>query len=171
MVFNSTIDNLIKDNEFKPCNVITGYEADEFGFFIPGILSSLNLTEQYAKNMNKELFLKLIINLANYEVTPSVIDNLLLAYLDTDQKKLNLTSEEYLYYFIQIQSDLIFNCQSFQLAEIYTNRGHQAYVYKHDYRLTTSPISAIYGVTHTENIPFVFAEALSNKVNHLIIKL
>lgn len=160
VVFNATIDNLVENNDFKSCNIITGFESDEFGFFLKDFF-----TEEEAKNMDKQLFIYLLSILRlPYQPAPSLVDDIITAYFNTNRTNLNLTSSEYLSSIIKIQSDVLFNCQSLQLAEFYTNRGNKAYVYEHDYRLASSIINQIYGVTHTEDIPFVFAEALSNKV-------
>jgi len=159
-VFTASIDDLAKAKLFKNCNIITGFEEAEFGYFI-----TLALTVDQAKNIDKTTFYSLLDNLRLPDNTIVDKNNVISAYFNgTSFNNLNQTSLEYLDALIEIESDLIFVCPNFELAEIYTSVERKAYVYDHGYRISTSNIDPIFGVVHTDEIPFIFGEALSNKV-------
>jgi carboxylesterase type B len=164
-VFTASIDDLAKAKLFKNCNIIAGFEEAEFGYFI-----TLALTVDQARNIDKTTFYSLLDNLRLPDNTKVEKNNVISAYFNgTSIDNLNQTSLEYLDALIQIVSDLIFVCPNFELAEIYTSVERKAYVYEHDYRISTSKIHPIFGVVHTDEIPFIFGEAISNKVRNNII--
>ena len=159
-MFTASIDDLAKAKLFKNCNIITGFEEAEFGYFI-----TLALTVDQARNIDKTTFYSLLDNLRLPDNTIVEKNNVISAYFNwASFNNLNQTSLEYLDALIQIVSDLIFVCPNFELAEIYTSVERKAYVYEHNYRISTSNIDPIFGVVHTDETPFIFGEALSNKV-------
>ncbi len=159
-MFTASIDDLAKAKLFKNCNIITGFEEAEFGYFI-----TLALTVDQAKNIDKTTFYSLLDNLRLPDNTIVDKNNVISAYFNgASFNNVNQTSLEYLDALIQIVSDLVFVCPNFELAEIYTSVERKAYVYDHGYRISTSNIDPIFGVVHTDEVPFIFGEALSNKV-------
>ena len=116
-MFTASIDDLAKAELFKNCNIITGFEEAEFGYFI-----TLALTVDQAKNIDKTTFYSLLDNLRLPDNTIVDKNNVISAYFNgASFNNLNQTSLEYLDALIQIVSDLIFVCPNFELAEIYTS--------------------------------------------------
>ncbi len=98
-------------------------------------------------------------------VTNEQKNSVISAYFDgKTMANLTLTSREYLDSIIQIISDMVFVCPTFELVEIYTNVSNKAYLYEHTSKISTSKIGQLFGVSHQDEIPFVFGEAISNKV-------
>ena len=156
VVFNKTIDALARENSFKSCNIITGYTSDEFGYFLSSLFSVENLNSLDAATFKTVLSI-FIKSRSVYEKLN--VDDIFNKYI---QNQTTIINPQYL---IDITSDLVFVGQSFQMAELYSKRGKNAYVYEYKYRIATSPFDPIFGVAvHTEELPIVFAEPLSNKV-------
>ena len=159
-MFKASIDDLVKAKLFKRCSIIAGFEEAEFGYFVSQVYK---MTVEQAKNLDKNTFFFLLRLSDN--ATLEQKNNAITTYFNgTSIANLNKTSLEYLDALIQIESDLIFVCPTFELAEIYTNVERKAYVYEHNYRISTSNINPIFGVVHVDEIPFIFGEAISNKV-------
>ncbi len=95
-------------------------------------------------------------------VSPKLISEILNEYQVVNDTK----TPTYISYLNHIQSDVLFICQSFSMAETYTKNGHEVFMYKFKYRISSSPYDEVYGVAvHTDDLPHVFGEALSNKVS------
>jgi len=94
-------------------------------------------------------------------VSPKLITEILNEY-----KVINNTqTPTYITYLNHIQSDVLLVCQSFSLAEVYTKNDNEVFMYKFKYRISSSPYDEVYGVAvHTDDLPHVFGEAMSNKV-------
>ena len=163
VMFKKTIDDLAKENLFKNCNIITGYNSDEMGYFI-----SETIPPNLFKIMDGNFFIQGLTGFLNsrYPYNKLNVDSILLEYFGTSQiLTLNQSTINYPKTLLNILADLVFVGQSFKMAEIISRSGNNAYTYEYKYRIDTSPYDPIYGMAvHTEDIPIVFAEPLSNKV-------
>ena len=155
--FNQSIDELVESGSFKKCNIITGFNSDEYGFFL-----AAQMPLSQAKSLSYAQ-LKQYLNFLWLPERPTdvLINNILNEY----QVSNSSVKETFVDYLIQIQSDQGFVCQSLAMAEAYARSGSQVYMYKYQYLISSSPYDRIYGLAvHTSELPIVFAEALSNKV-------
>ncbi len=146
---------------FKRCNVITGFEESEHGFFL-----RLFFTVDQAKNIKKNQFIQQL-NIF-FKAETEKINKIVETYFNgTSIGNLNKTSLEYFEGLIRINSDRDWICPTFELAEVYTAEDKKAYVYEHAYSLSSSKIDPFYGVVHTNEVAFIFGEAISNKVTQI----
>ncbi len=132
-MFNKTIDELIRENLFKSCNIITGYTSDEMGFFVSRIFSPSDF-----KTLNSSTFITRLQQFLNsrYPYNKLNIDSILVEYFGTTQiSTLNQSTINYPQTLLNILGDMVFVGQSFQMAEIYSQRGKNAYVYEYKYRI------------------------------------
>jgi len=169
IVFNETIDTLVKKSSFKKCKIITGFNKNEMGSFIIGygLLGSDSQKWEYmAQTMNYSTFFQNVNNFFHFyptypnvssqNVTKAIVD----AYLPTNQTSITT----YYPYLDRIGTDFVFACQSFQLSEIYSKLKNDVYFYEFDYRISSTIYPEIVGTVHTDELTIVFDELSANKV-------
>lgn len=155
MEFSNTFDELTAQNNFKKCNIITGFNSDE-------------LPQQ--TNLNFDSFNSTITpaldNIIPYTVTPAFISAVLVQYFGTsallslDQRVLN-----YPYTLTQILSDAFFVCPSIRTAQIYADSNQRTWLYEFKYKNSQSDRPYFYYAAHGDEIPYLFARPQSNEIN------
>jgi carboxylesterase type B len=175
VTFNKSIEELAKEKSFKKCKILTGFNTDEFVLFFTnagfGFLGSdpLNWNEN-AKKVGFNEFNSTIQTLYGGELTKdkTFYDKLIKQYFSNDDfMNLNKNSSaiNYFKYLNRIQSDYVFICQSFNMAQLYRSVGLDAYMYEFGYRISSTffPESLATAV-HVDQIPLIFGEPLAIKV-------
>jgi carboxylesterase type B len=165
-VFFKSIDELVNENKFKKCNIITGYNSDEFGYFLPYYFP----LDKTPNNLNTFNAMIQLLQLSyNKQANPLLIENIKEKYFGTGNlESLDQNSIDYFRKFIQLQGDVLFVCPALDLAEVFSKSGVKAYAYEYKYRIPSSPFPIQLGnAVHTEEIYMVFGEPLSNKVKIL----
>jgi carboxylesterase type B len=168
-VFSASIESLISKNEFKKCNLITGYDKNEISYFLIkfGFLgSNFSQWNEAAQTMPYETLngiAKIILHY--YPVYPllssqETLNSILTRYITTIK-----TQSTYYPTLDRIVSDAVFICPAFAMGEIYSGQKNKVYMYEYGYRIPTTIYPASIGVVHGDDLPTLFAEQLSNKVN------
>jgi hypothetical protein len=175
-VFSDSIESLISKNEFKKCNIITGFDKNEMGFFLEyfEFLGNSSQWTEKTQTMTYERFSEIANTLLHYyPVYPllssqETINSILTRYITTTQ-----IQSTYYPAIDRIGSDAVFICPTFAMGEMYSGQKNRFYVFEYGYRIPTTRYPASMGVVHSAELPTLFAEALSNKVktNIQIIKL
>ena len=179
VTFNKSIEELAKEKSFKKCKILTGFNSDEFVLFFTnagfGFLG--NDPSNWNENAKKVCFNEFnstIQSLYAGELTKDKIyyDKLIKQYFSKeDYVNLNKNSSaiNYFKYLNRIQSDYVFICQSFNMAQLYRSVGLDAYMYEFGYRISSTffPESLATAV-HVDQIPLIFGEPLAIKVIKLI---
>ena len=163
-VFFKSIDELVNEKQFKKCNIITGHNSDEFGYFLARFFP-LDKTPNSLALFNK--IIELLQLPYNKKADLQLIQDIKEKYFGTnDLESLGQNSFDYFKKIIRIQSDVMFACPSFDLAEVFTKNGMKAYAYEYEYRIPSSiyPVHLNWSAVHTEDLYMVFGEPLSNKV-------
>jgi hypothetical protein len=172
IVFNQSIDSLLRTGQIKKCKIITGFTSDEFGFFLP-LYWQLNETNNFGfTGFNFKNF-EYLVNYALYyypdfplRLDSNIFDELVNAYFNLVESVKNLSYPVYLNYFIQLMSDFSFVCPNLELAESYANQQLDAYVYELKHRPYDSQLPSYLGTTqHADDQFYIFALYLSNKVS------
>lgn len=157
--FSKPIAELVQTGSFKKCNLITGFNSDEYGFF---------LASQMPLSIAKSLTYAQLKQYLGYLWLPErpsadLITTILDEYLVSNSSVAN--GGTFIDYLIQIQSDQAFVCQSLAMADAYAGSGSRVYMYKYQYLISSTPYDRVYGLAvHTADLPVVFGEAMSNKV-------
>lgn len=153
--FSYTIDQLTAQNNFKKCNIITGFNSDE----LPQS-PSLNyntFTAQISPALD---------NILPYTVTPNFVSAVLSQYFGTNQLlTLDQTTLNYPYALTQILSDVFFVCPSIRTGQIYANNRQRTWLYEFKYKNSQSTLPYYIYAPHGAEIPFLFALPLSNKMD------
>lgn len=166
IVFSKSIHQLTKENSFKPCNLITGHTSDEWSFYVisDNILGT-NPEQRYAqaKAFNYGSFMDLTYLSSPYDIATS--DSLLTLYM----AGINLTSTDFLNLYVQVASDMVFTCQAYDLAGIYSRRNNKVYTYEFKYRHPLSKIPAnltefLGSAAHADDLYILFGIFLTNPV-------
>ena len=176
IVFNQSIDSLLRSGQIKKGKIITGFNSDEFDLFLP-LVWPLNAQNSYGyKGFHFKDFSNLTNKLLYYYPTyPTRLDSIILneivnQYFNMIELAKNLFYPVYINYFIQIMSDFWFVCSNFELAESYSNQKLDAYVYEIKHRPFDSEIPIYLGTTaHADDLIYTFALPLSNKVNIYLV--
>lgn len=162
-VFSKSIDQLAEEGQFKQCNIITGFNSDEFGYFLPSYFP-LDTTPNTLEFFDTAIFILALSydKIADFSLIQSVKET----YFGTGNlTTLDQSSVDYFTILIQIQSDVLFVCPAIDIAELYSKNGLKAFAYEYKFRNPSSPFPIELGqALHTEEIPMVFGEPLSNKV-------
>jgi len=139
-----------------------GFNSDEYGYFLSrDPRTNVNVARAFTYDMLNKFLYQLWLP-QTVPVSPKLITEILNEYQVVNDTK----TPTYISYLNHIQSDVLFICQSFSMAETYTKNGHEVFMYKFKYRISSSPYDEVYGVAvHTDDLPHVFGEALSNKVS------
>lgn len=181
VTFDKDIDELARDNNFKQCDIITGFNSDEFAAFF---LSSYNILGnepsgyvRRAENFDYSDFLSGLRKVFKYyPIYPYLVDE---AFLKTIVKKYFTESElrdigsvNLVPKLSQIVSDFQYVCQSFQIAEYYSKAGNQAYVYELNYKLhdrgIPEDLNDYFGAaTHGDELSITFANILTDDFEHV----
>ena len=175
IVFNQSVDSLLRSGQIKKAKIITGFDSDEFDLFLP-FYWSLNSQNNYGYT---GFHFRDFSNLANnalyfYPTFPNrldsnIFDELVNAYFNTLELGKNLFYPVYLNYFIQLMSDFWFVCSNFELAESYSNQQLDVYVYELKHRTFDSSLPSYLGTTtHGEDLIYTFGFYMSNKVRLFI---
>jgi len=178
VVFKKTIQELSAMKAFKKCSIMTGFNANEASMFVLYVYNILG--DDYenalnvAKNFNIDEFYKGFQKYMKYFPI----------YPYKDKDLLNKVFHEYfnqadiqslysanigkilLDKLSKIASDYQYNCQSTQLASIYSRGGLNAYVYKFMYDLEIKSIQPdmveyFPGPTHADELYLTFAKLMS----------
>ena len=152
IVFSKSIDDLARENAFKKCNIITGFNSDEASLFtlstygIIGYDDSKYLDEAKSFNFTKFMtYLNLLYKyfpyypeLSNTAITNSIINQ----YFKADElnNSGSLSAKELINRLNRIFSDNQYVCNAYDIANVYSKSGQNAYVYKFQYRTPTSQI-------------------------------
>ena len=161
IVFDETITEMMSQDKFKKCNIITGANSKEVALF-------LVLEKQYT--LNKDQFQNKMDNYimnSMVEVTIPMKWSMKLEYVNTSaypKYPIDYTRD-----FIAMQSDQMFSCPAFSIADAYSKAGNKAYVYEDDFIANSSTLKGYGGVVHGEELYQVFGEALSNKVMYFSV--
>ena len=152
---------MISEQKYKKCNIITGSDSAENGLWLyMSGESSLDTKEDFIKNIEKVKFNDMI------NVTPELWQSVFLEYFNTTN--VPNSSVDYTKAYIRINDDFLFTCQSFSIAEAYTQIGKNAYVYVDDF-IQDAQIVKYGGVLHGEELFQIFGQALSNKVQSTLV--
>ena len=140
---------------------LIGFNSDEYGYFLS---RDARTNVAVAKSFTYSMLIKFLYQLwlpQTVVMSPELITSILDEYKVANNPK----TTTYISYLNHIQSDVLFICQAFSMAETYSNHGNQVFMYQFKYRISSSPYDQVYGVAvHTDDLPHVFGEALSNKV-------
>lgn len=152
VLFTDSIDQLLLAGKHKKCDIITGFNANEYGLFhaLEGLQKNITYTE-FNKTLSQWLS-KLSIN----------YDSLFYEYLGTN--KLENATIDFYSALNNILSDSTFKCQSFGLAEGFTINNQKAFVYEYEFRNEINPLTSLDYAVHADELVYVFAEPLSTKV-------
>ena len=171
--FTQSIQQAIVKNAFKKCKIITGSTTDEYGGFIP-VGGSLGidpaLWEQNANAINSSQLVEFLDSFFYfYPAYPQTFgknftQKMLAAYLPSSLVQHINAPIKYVSYVIQIASDFLFVCPSFEMAEIFSKTNLEAYVYSYNHRISSTIFPEVLGVVHTDELAMVFAETLSSKI-------
>ena len=106
-VFHKSIYELSAEKAFKKCNIITGFNTDEFSFFAPflGIfpLDKPSSWEEMAKKIDFNLFSKFFLAFGGNQLDENYLDNVLSQYMpSTEMSNLNSSSINYFNYLNRI---------------------------------------------------------------------
>jgi carboxylesterase type B len=177
IVFSDSIESLISKNGFKKCNIITGFDKNEMGYFLVkfGFLgSNFSQWNDSTQTMTYERVNEITNTILHYYpsypllTSQETINSILARYITTTQ-----IQSTYYPAVDRIGSDIIFICPTFAMGEMYSGQKNKVYMYEYGYRIPTTIYPASIGVVHGDELPTLFAEALSNKVkiNLRIIQL
>jgi hypothetical protein len=172
IVFNQSIDSLLRSGQIKKSKIVTGFTSDEFGLFLP-FYWDFNEANNYGYT---GFHYKDFANLVNYalyyypnfpfRLDSKIFDQLVNAYFNLGELASNLFYPVYLNYFIQLMSDFWFVCSNFELAESYSNQQLDVYVYELKHRRYDSTLPSYLGTTaHFDDVFYTFAFYSSNKVS------
>ena len=197
-VFKKSINDLAKENAFKKCNIITGYNSEEASsvllsyYHILGNdydwVSRLNSLPQYylerAEEFNYEKFSTLLNLFYKYfpyysELSSSALINRILNqyFSSTElQNPVSVSSAEYIRRLVRIVSDNQYVCQAYDVAGLYSKSGINAYVYKFQYRLPKSRIHdqivKYFGTaTHGDELDVLFWTGRNNRNDYYLRKI
>ena len=178
VVYNKTIQELSAEKAFKKCSIMTGFNANEASLFVlftykvlgDDFGNALNV----AKKFNFEEFYKGLKKYLKYfPIYPyedkDLINKIYNEYFTpADIQTINPANvgKILLGKLSKIASDYQYNCQSTQLASIYSRNGLNAYVYKFMYDLEIKSIQAdmveyFPGPTHADELYLTFASPMS----------
>lgn len=169
--FTESIGEIIEKRKFKKCNIISGFNSGEFAstlVFLPITNLGPDPTkwEQNAKLMNSTTFANVIDELFYYYPKypflkdENFVNDLSKNYLPNMDGQL---TESFFKILIKIFGDFMFYCPTFEMAEAYSKSGLEAYVYLYDHHISSSIYPEFLGSVHTDELPMLFAETLSNK--------
>lgn len=172
IVFNQSIDSILRDGKIKKCKIITGFNSDEFTVFLQSVGWPLTSQNNYGlKGFHFRNFLNIFNSVFFYYPSYPQIKQTNLAqeivnvYFRLNEMPLNLIKPIYLNYLIQLMSDAWFVCPNFELAEIYSSSQLDTYVYEFKYRSAIAYLpSYLSTATHGDELYFTFGVPLSNKV-------
>lgn len=152
MLFTDSIDQLLLAGKHKKCDIITGFNANEYGLF--HALAGLQ------KNITYTVFNNI---LSSWLSTFSIdYDNLFFEYLGTN--KLENASIDLYSALNSMLSDSTFKCQAFGLAEGFTINNQKAFVFEYEFRNLIDPLTDLDYAVHGDELKYVFALPLSTKV-------
>jgi carboxylesterase type B len=169
--FSETVSQIIEKKKFKKCKIISGFNSGEFG----ATIASNSLTdlgpdpskwEQNAKLMNSTTFLKVLDEFFYYHPkhplikSKDLVNNIIKEYLPNGDLQ---SSVGYFKYLQNIIEDFLFICPSYEISEAFSKSGLEAYVYLYDHWISSSIYPKFLGAVHTDELPMLFAETLSNK--------
>jgi len=150
IVFRKSISELAKENSFKKCNIITGYNSDEaskFLLYIYKIFSTGNWLAE-AQSFSYQSFMSSLQKiykffpfypqLSNSDVIKAIVNQ----YFSTFEQNCtdSVSSVEYIRRLIRIYSDKQHICQAYDIARLYSNVGQNAYVYNYQYYISGGSI-------------------------------
>ena len=172
--FKETIAEIIEKKKIKKCKIITGFNSGEFGATIAGLNISYlgsdpSKWEERAKAMNSSTFFGLINNLFHYypkyplQKNDRFVSELMNEYMPMEQNSIS-----YFDFVMKIFNDFLFVCQSFEMAQAFAELNIQAYVYSYEHIISSTIYPQMFGAVHTDDLPMLFAETLSNKMPPLI---
>ena len=173
--FKETIGEIIEKKKIKKCKIITGFNSGEFGATLAGLkISTLGSDpskwEESAKAMNSSTFFGLINSLFYYypkypmQKNDRFVSELMNEYVPMGQNAII----SYFDSVMKIFNDFLFICQSFEMAQAFSELNLQAYVYSYEHIISSTIYPKMFGAVHTDDLPMLFAETLSNKVPPLI---
>lgn len=172
ILFNQSMDKIIKLGQVKKCKIITGFNSNEYVLFLIGS-DPLDQVHNYGyTGFHFKQFLywisKQFFYYPSYPTKPDTnfASSLVDAYFKTTEMAFNYIKPIYTNYFIQMLSDFWFVCQSFQIAEVYSKYNSNAYVYEFKYRGSNTWLPKFLGTaTHGDELFYTFAGPLSNPVS------
>jgi len=106
-----------------------------------------------------------------YPVYPNLVNQTIINSIYSRYITTNQTQSTYYPFLDRIGSDFGLICQSFEMAEFYSRLKLNVYMYEYAFRIPTTIYPETMGVVHTDELPTVFAEQLSNKVKKNMILL
>lgn len=157
-IFTKSIQDLANEGNFKKCPIISGFNSDEQGFFVP-----FTIGQAAAKNMNYGTFENLIkaLPIGNTDLNQIYTKYIPSGSLNNIQ---NLNSSLYLQTYFEIANDATWKCSAFDVAELYASASLGVYMYEYAYGIESSRSDAAFGIAvHADEVPIVFGEPLSNK--------
>ncbi len=157
-VFDKPPRELFSSGRFKQCNILTGSNTHE----------ELSLADsevkEYIKDMKKNKQSALKDALKKRLSVNDTIANLIIRFYNASTKDPNLT---YYNYFINIITDFQYKCPTNLLAEYYSNKNNDAYVYSYGYRSSSSKdIPVVDGAAHGDEIEMMFAVPLMDSTSY-----
>lgn len=182
--FDKGIEKLVRDNDFKQCNIITGFNSDEFATFFVSTYNILGDEQseyiRRARDFDYTNFLAgLRLVFKYYPIYPYVSDesliNTIVKKYFTENDLENIGSVNLVRKLSQIVSDFQYVCQSFDLAEYYSKSGNQAFVYEYNYkqhdRGIPEELNDYFGsATHGDELSMTFADILTDDFEHITKK-
>ena len=172
--FSESIEEIIEKKKFKKCKIITGFNSGDFAIFLYSLTNlgtDPSKWEQNAKSMNSSSFLNNIDKLFYYHPRYPLLksynfnNDLMKIYLPNSN---TLSKVDYFKSLVDITTDFMFSCPTFQMAETFTKSDMEAYVYLYDHKISSSIYPEVYGAVHMDELPMLFAETLSDKKQPII---
>lgn len=171
-MFSQSIDSIIKLGQVKKCKIMTGYNSDEFSFFLKAF-NIINRENEFGLS-------KFDFNTFSYWIETQFAYYPSYPLKPADNFLKNLTLEYflladlinypqipvYVQYLNRIMSDFRFVCQSYEIAEIFTKLNMDAYLYEFKFKGSQSNLPSYLGeATHGDELSYTFGfPLLSNKV-------
>ena len=157
-VFNQSPRELFASGQFKQCDILTGSNSHE----------ELSLAEsevkEYIKDMKKNKQSALKNALKKRLSVNDTIANLIIRFYNPQTNTPNMT---YYNYFINIVTDYQYKCPTNLLAEYYSKKNNDAYVYSYAYRSSTSTDDPVVdGAAHADEIEMMFATPLKDPITY-----
>ena len=147
IVFNKSIDDLARENAFKKCNIITGFTSEESSVFLVYVYTILGLDPNKAReeieSYNFDKFYSQLQKIYKYfpfysQLSDTTVLNSIVSQYFTPEELVNNTSispGEYIRRLVRIFSDNQYVCQAYDIANVYSKSGQNAYVYNFNYLL------------------------------------
>ena len=154
VIFKKTIDELTADNQFKKCDIVTGFTSDEIQF--PADLDRSRFDRLVGEKVD---------GIVPYDMNEDQLSVVLETYFGTaDLDSLDQSSINWPLALTNITSDAFIVCASLDMAQIYSDAGQKAYVYEFKYKNSESSLPDFYYASHGTDTKYITGSLLGTVV-------